>query len=213
VAGCERIQQADRVHVLTGVGEEGAVAAVDPAAIDEQRLVAVVHSISCWPRLSSGTRSAIRSSSSRRAASRLFIVADVKEEDVFLEEAHFYASPEEILSLITRGRHLGLTTFFITNTPAQLPEVVFRQIDNLICTGLGHSGDLRTVAKSALADEDTLQSLAVGLRKPEALVVGAITGGFPVVFEVDTLPEGFPATGFTRSFWDGSRAGELREAA
>jgi hypothetical protein len=29
------------VHVITGVGEEGALAAVDPAAVDEQRLVAV----------------------------------------------------------------------------------------------------------------------------------------------------------------------------
>jgi hypothetical protein len=117
-------------------------------------------------------------------------------------EAHFYTSPEEILNLITRGRHLGLTTFFITNTPAQLPEVVFRQIDNMVCTGLGHSGDLRTVAKSALSDEDTLQSLAVGLRMTEALIVGRLTAGFPLVVEINALPDGFPATGFTRSFWD-----------
>ena len=30
------------MHVVAGVGEVGAVAAVDPAAVDEQRLVAVV---------------------------------------------------------------------------------------------------------------------------------------------------------------------------
>jgi hypothetical protein len=30
------------VEVVAGVGEEGALAAVDPAAVDEQRLVAVV---------------------------------------------------------------------------------------------------------------------------------------------------------------------------
>jgi uncharacterized protein len=121
---------------------------------------------------------------------------------VFLEEAHFYTSPEEILNLITRGRHLGLTTFFITNTPAQLPEVVFRQIDNMICTGLGHSGDLRTVAKSALSDEETLQSLAVGLRMTEALTVGRMTAGFPLVVDINPLPDGFPETGVTRSYWD-----------
>ncbi len=130
---------------------------------------------------------------------------------VFLEEAHFYASPEEILNLITRGRHLGLTTFFITNTPGNLPEVVFRQVDNLICTGLGHSADLRTVAKSALSDEDTLQSLAIGLRKTEALVVGRLTAGFPLVVEISALPEGFPATGFTRSFWDRGHSGADEE--
>jgi DNA helicase HerA-like ATPase len=137
---------------------------------------------------------------------------------VFLEEAHFYTSPEEILNLITRGRHLGLTTFFITNTPAQLPEVVFRQIDNMICTGLGHSGDLRTVAKSALSDEETLQSLAVGLRMTEALIVGQSTAGFPLVVEIGALPEGFPATGFTRSYWDRPQddeggSAETKEAA
>lgn len=121
---------------------------------------------------------------------------------VFFEEAHFYISQDEILNLITRGRHLGLTLFFITNTPGELPEVVFRQIDNLICTGLAHSADLRTIARCALSDEETLQSLAVGLGQTEAMVVGRTTGGFPLVADVDALPEGFPPTGVTRSFWD-----------
>lgn len=102
---------------------------------------------------------------------------------------------------------LGLTTFFITNTPGQLPEVVFRQIDNLICTGLGHSGDLRTVSRSALSDEDALQSLAVGLRQTEALLVGPLTEGFPLVVDINALSDGFPATGCE---WDRSgRAGSL----
>lgn len=121
---------------------------------------------------------------------------------VFYEEAHFYASPEEILNLITRGRHLGITTFFVTNTPGELPEVIFRQVDNLIVTGLSHSADLRTIAKCSLSDEDTLQSLAVGLRPTEALVVGRLTGGFPMVVDIDGLPPGWPATGVTRSFWN-----------
>jgi hypothetical protein len=121
---------------------------------------------------------------------------------VFFEEAHFYTSEDEILNLITRGRHLGLTLAFITNTPGQLPEVVFRQVDNLICTGLGHSADLRIIAKSALSDDDTLQSLAFGLGQREAMIVGRTTGGFPIVVDVMDLPDGFPATGLTRSFWD-----------
>jgi hypothetical protein len=121
---------------------------------------------------------------------------------VFLEEGHFYTSKEEILHLITRGLHLGLTTFFITNSPGELPEVVFRQVDNLICTGLSHRADLRTVGKSALADEDTLESLAMGLGMTEALIIGRLTGGFPLVVNVAPLPKAFPSTGATRSFWD-----------
>jgi DNA helicase HerA-like ATPase len=125
---------------------------------------------------------------------------------VLYEEAHFYAAPEEILNLITRGRHLGITTFFVTNSPGELPEVVFRQLDNLIVTGLSHSSDLRTIAKCSLSDEDTLHSLAVGLRPTEALVVGRVTRGFPLVVEVDALPAGWPPTGVTRSFWDDGSA-------
>jgi hypothetical protein len=120
---------------------------------------------------------------------------------VFFEEAHFYASPQEILNLITRGRHLGLTTFFITNTPGELPEVIFRQLDNLIVTGLAHSADLRTIGKCSLSDEDTLQSLAVSLRPTQALIVGRLTGNFPLVVEIESLPQTFPPTGVTRSFW------------
>lgn len=129
---------------------------------------------------------------------------------VFYEEAHFYEAPEEILNLITRGRHLGITTFFVTNSPGELPEVIFRQLDNLIVTGLSHSADLRTIAKCSLSDEDTLKSLAVGLRPTEARVVGRITNQFPLVVEIDDLPPGWPATGVTRSFWDGPQSGNGR---
>jgi hypothetical protein len=41
-AGGQRGERAERVHVLPGVGEVGTVATVDPAAVDEQRLVAIV---------------------------------------------------------------------------------------------------------------------------------------------------------------------------
>jgi hypothetical protein len=131
---------------------------------------------------------------------------------VFYEEAHFYAAPEEILNLITRGRHLGITTFFVTNSPGELPEVIFRQLDNLIVTGLSHTADRRTIAKCSLSDEDTLQSLAVGLRPTEALVIGRITSNFPLVVAIDELPAGWPATGVTRSFWDGRQPGRGRRS-
>ena len=132
---------------------------------------------------------------------------------VFFEEAHFYANPTEILNLVTRGRHLGLTMFFVTNTPGELPDVVFRQLDNLVVTGLTHSADLRTIGKSALTDEETLQSLASGLDQTEALVVGRATNGFPVVVNVSQLPHTTPATGVTRSFWDGRARTRSRRGA
>jgi hypothetical protein len=132
---------------------------------------------------------------------------------LFFEEAHMYAAPTEILNLITRGRHLGLTVFFMTNSPSKLDEVVFRQIDNLFVTGLSHSADLRLISKSALSDEDTLESLAVGLGATQALFIGRVTDKYPLVVDVDPLPDGFPATGATRSFWDAARLGGRQAGA
>lgn len=57
---------------------------------------------------------------------------------------------------------------------------------------------------------ETLQSLAVGLGQTEAMVVGRTTGGFPLVVDVDALPEGFPPAGVTRSFWTRRRDGRMR---
>lgn len=119
---------------------------------------------------------------------------------VMLEEAHMYTAPAEILNLISRGRHLGLTLFFMTNTPSGLPEDAMRMLDNLFVTGLTHTSDRRLIAKSALSDDDTLQALAMGLAPEQTLVIGKVTNGYPLVVEVDGLPEGWPTTGATGSF-------------
>jgi hypothetical protein len=39
MAGDHRIERFDRVHVVTGVGEEAAVATIDPATVDEERRI------------------------------------------------------------------------------------------------------------------------------------------------------------------------------
>jgi hypothetical protein len=64
------------------------------------------------------------------------------------------------------------------------------------------------VSKSALSHEKTLQSLATRLGPTEALVVGNLTGGFPLLVSIGPLPQGFPATGQTRSFWDAKDASD-----
>lgn len=53
---------------------------------------------------------------------------------VFFEEAHFYVSEATIVNIITRGRHIGMGSVFVTNTPQKLPDTVFRQLDNLFLT-------------------------------------------------------------------------------
>ncbi|MGA9099901.1 MAG: DUF87 domain-containing protein, partial [Methanotrichaceae archaeon] len=121
---------------------------------------------------------------------------------VFYEEAHFYISDDAILNIITRGRHLGLGSFFVTNTPQNLPDTVFRQLDNLFLLGLTHRDDIRSVSKNSFTDEDTIQSFATRMPEKHALITGKVTDRYSLVVEVDPLPEDMPATGRTKSTWD-----------
>jgi DNA helicase HerA-like ATPase len=80
-----------------------------------------------------------------------FLFALVEEEEkvpfVFFEEAHLYVTPQGIDALVTRARHTGITSFFITNTPTALPEGVLRAADNLFVFRLPLEEDIKWVAK------------------------------------------------------------------
>ena len=51
---------------------------------------------------------------------------------LFLEEAQMYADTDNIVDLITRMRHLGVTPVFITNDPTTLPDELYANIDNIV---------------------------------------------------------------------------------
>lgn len=130
---------------------------------------------------------------------------------VFYEEAHFYINPDAILNIITRGRHIGMASVFVTNTPQNLPESVFRQLDNLFLLGLTHRDDIRSVSKNSFTDEATIQSFATRMPERHALIIGSATDRYPLVVKVDDLPERVPRTGRTKSTWDRFRAEEQTE--
>jgi hypothetical protein len=131
---------------------------------------------------------------------------------LFYEEAHTYVSEEAILNAITRGRHLGIGTIFVTNTPQKLPEVVFRQLDNLFLLGLTHQDDIKAVSKNAFADQETIESFATRMPEHDALLIGNLTDRYPLVVEIPPLPAVVHGTGRTRSTWDRFRA-PLRKVA
>jgi hypothetical protein len=121
---------------------------------------------------------------------------------VFYEEAHFYMEDAATLNIITRGRHIGIASVFVTNTPQKLPETVFRQLDNLFLLVLTHRDDIRNVSRNSFTDEDTIQSFATRMPERHALIIGDITDRYPLVVSVDPLPPTVPQTGRTRSTWD-----------
>jgi uncharacterized protein len=116
---------------------------------------------------------------------------------VFFEEAHLYASGDRIENLVTRARHLGITSTFVTNMVTHLNETILRQVDNLFLLYLPHKDDVRHVAKSATTDEETVSAFAQRIERYHAMEVGVATSNYPIVFKVDRL-EGIDTRGQTR---------------
>lgn len=121
---------------------------------------------------------------------------------VYFEEAHMYMDERDINALIPVIRHLGMNLFFITNTPGNLPESVFRLLDNLIMTRIVNEGDIRRVEACGLVDDDTIEGFAPQLPEYHALMLSSkdgVTKTFPLVFQVRDF--GLPKSGVTRSMW------------
>jgi hypothetical protein len=119
---------------------------------------------------------------------------------IFFEEAHLYVSRQSIDYIVTRARHLGITSFFVTNMIHGLDEAVLRQADNLFLLRIPFEDDVRHVARGAATDYETMAAFVRRLRQRHALVVGNVTAQYPLIFEVDAL-EGVNTAGETRYFF------------
>jgi hypothetical protein len=119
---------------------------------------------------------------------------------IFFEEAHLYVSRQSIDYIVTRARHLGITSFFVTNMIHGLDEAVLRQADNLFLLRIPFEDDVRHVSRGAATDYETMAAFVRRLRERHALVIGNVTAQYPLIFEVDPL-EGVNTAGETRHFF------------
>ena len=119
---------------------------------------------------------------------------------IFFEEAHLYVSRRSIDYIVTRARHLGITSFFVTNMIHGLDEAVLRQADNLFLLRIPFEDDVRHVSRGAATDYETMTAFVRRLRERHALVIGNITAQYPLIFAVDPL-EGVNTAGETRYFF------------
>jgi len=119
---------------------------------------------------------------------------------IFFEEAHLYVSRQSIDYIVTRARHLGITSFFVTNMIHGLDEAVLRQADNLFVLRIPFEDDVRHVARGAATDYETMAAFVRRLRQRHALVIGNVTSQYPLMFEVNPL-EGVNTAGETRFFF------------
>jgi len=104
------------------------------------------------------------------------------------------------LARVTRARHTGITSFFITNTPTALPEGVLRAADNLFIFRLPLEEDIKWAAKSGMIEESSLLALVQALPKYACLALGEATAGYPLVLLPDPLV-GVDTRGKTRYFF------------
>ena len=119
---------------------------------------------------------------------------------IFFEEAHLYVSRHSIDYIVTRARHLGITSFFVTNMIHGLDEAVLRQADNLFLLRIPFEDDVRHVSRGAATDYETMAAFVRRLRERHALAIGNVTAQYPLIFAVDPL-EGVNTAGETRYFF------------
>lgn len=103
---------------------------------------------------------------------------------LFAEEAHLYIRDTYWEDIITRMRHFGIYTTFITNQPDAISDGIYRQVDNIFLFNFTNDADLDKIAKVSLADNDTVRSIVRTLPQRHCLAIGKAVCDLPVVIRV-----------------------------
>jgi DNA helicase HerA-like ATPase len=118
---------------------------------------------------------------------------------IFAEEAHLYIRDTYWEDLITRMRHFGIYTTFITNQPDALNDTIYRQVDNIFLFNFTNDADLEKISKVSLLDSSTIKSLVKTLSNRSCLSIGKVVSNLPMVVKVD--PVNMVTLGETKKFF------------
>jgi hypothetical protein len=119
---------------------------------------------------------------------------------LFAEEAHLYLRETYWDDVVTRMRHLGLFTTFITNQPDTIQSSIYRQADNIFLFNFSNEHDLEIVSKVAKVDADTIRMIVRDLPPHRCLMIGDVVANFPLV--VNIRPLEVQTLGATRYFFE-----------
>lgn len=106
---------------------------------------------------------------------------------LFAEEAHLYIKETYWDDIITRMRHFGIYSTFITNHPDALGEGILRQVDNIFLFNFVNESDLERISKISLVDKDTIKSIVRTLPQRYSLLIGKMVQELPIVVKVPHL--------------------------
>jgi DNA helicase HerA-like ATPase len=119
---------------------------------------------------------------------------------LFAEEAHLYLRETYWDDIVTRMRHLGLFTTFITNQPNSIQENIFRQVDNLFLFNFINDKDLEAISRISKIDAESLKILVKDLPPKHCLVIGDAVNNFPAIIRTKDLE--VKTMGETRLFFN-----------
>jgi hypothetical protein len=122
---------------------------------------------------------------------------------LFAEEAHLYLRETYWDDIVTRMRHLGIFTTFITNQPDTIQESIYRQADNIFLFNFTNERDLDIVSRAAKVDGESVRLLVKDLPAGHCLAIGDVVHDFPVV--VNVRPLDVEVLGGTRFFFEDDR--------
>ncbi|MEM1515117.1 MAG: ATP-binding protein [Candidatus Bathyarchaeia archaeon] len=123
----------------------------------------------------------------------------IKPVFLFAEEAHLYLRETYWDDIVTRMRHFGIFTTFITNQPNTIKENIYRQADNIFIFNFINEHDLEYISRAAKVDAETLVSIIRDLPPHYCFVLGDVVKGFPVIIKVRSLD--IQTMGETRLFF------------
>lgn len=123
----------------------------------------------------------------------------IKAVFLFAEEAHLYLRETYWDDIVTRMRHFGIFTTFITNQPDTIRENIYRQADNIFLFNFTNEHDLDVVSRAARVDAETVKSIARDLPPHYCLALGKVVRDFPMVTKVKALD--LKTMGETRLFF------------
>jgi DNA helicase HerA-like ATPase len=118
---------------------------------------------------------------------------------LFAEEAHLYLRGTYWDDIVTRMRHLGVFSTFITNQPDSISEGIYRQADNVFLFNFTNENDLAMVSKATMVDVETVTTLAKELPPRYCLALGKAVNDLPLIVAVHPLT--VKAHGETRLFF------------
>ncbi len=118
---------------------------------------------------------------------------------LFAEEAHLYLRDTYWEDLITRMRHFGVFTVFVTNQPDAIDQKIYRQVDNIFLYSFSSDSDLSLISQASMADTDTVKAIVRTLPPRMCLFIGHAVNNLPVIVSVDSFDS--PASGTTRRFF------------